>query len=95
VKPIPIRTGAAETKWFVRLLVLLSILALFQAVDAGVHPASPPFQGRWRWFSEALFQIAGPAGLVAPWLVLAFGLALAARMVWRRTPKVPSDRWLR
>ena len=94
MKPIRIRTGAEETRWFVRLLAGLVIFAIAGAINEWVTPSSPPFKGRWAWVIEGVYSLAGPTGLIGLWLVMAISCATTARFVWRHTARVPTDRWL-
>jgi len=94
MKPSRIRSGAEETRWFVRLLVGVSVLAIGGAVFEWLKPSAPPFKGRLAWFVEAVFAITGSTGLVVLWLLAAVALAATARFIWRHTAKVPTDRWL-
>ena len=94
MKPSRIRSGAEETRWFVRLLVGVSVLAIGGAVFEWLKPSAPPFKGRLAWFVEAVFVITGSTGLVVLWLLAAVALAATARFIWRHAAKVPTDRWL-
>lgn len=93
MKSLRLRTGAEETRWFVRLLVGLAFLALCGAALEWLTRSVPPFKGRWAWFVEVVFALTGPTGLIFLWVLLAIVLSLAARFVWRHTPKTPADRW--
>jgi hypothetical protein len=94
MKPVNIRTGAKETRWFVRALVGTAFLAVGGAAHEWLSPSAPPFKGRLSWFTELVFTTAGSTGLILLWMLLALGLALTARFVWRHTAKLPSDSWL-
>ncbi len=94
MNPVRIHSGAQETRWFVRVFVGLALLAIGSAVHEWFAPSSPPFKGRLAWFGESAFALAGSAGLVFLWLLLAVAMLVTARFVWRHTAKVPSDRWL-
>ena len=94
MKPIRIRSGAEETRWFVRLLAGLSVLAIGGAFVELLTPSAPPFRGRYAWIIQAIFALTGSPGLVVLWLLLAVALAVTASFIWRRTAKAPTDRWL-
>lgn len=88
------RTGVQETRWFVRLLAVLGLFAIGGAFNEWFNPSTPPFKGRLAWLIEAIFAFAGTNGLVCLWLLAVAALTAAARFIWRRTPRLPSDRWL-
>ncbi|MFT3959832.1 hypothetical protein [Propionivibrio sp.] len=92
MKPISIHTGVQETRWFVRVLVMLAVLAIIGAVHEWFVPSAPPFKGRWAWVVDIVFVIAGSTGLVFLWLVLAAALLAFARFIRRHTPELPSYR---
>lgn len=94
MKSILLRTGAQETRWFVRLLAAFALIAAGAAVNEWLAPSAPPFTGRLAWVIEGVFALAGTAGLVGLWLLVAVMLTATARFVWRHTAKLPSDRWL-
>lgn len=94
MKPVLIRSGLQETLWFVRVLAALALLAIGGAVREWLTPATPPFRGRWAWFIEAVFSLAGSTGLLLLWVLLAVALAATARFVWRHTSRAPADSWL-
>ena len=94
MKPIRIHSGAQETRWFVRLLAGLSILAIGGAVIEWLAPSVPPFRGRLAWIIEAVFALTGSTGLIVLWLLLAVALAATASFIWHHTARVPTDRWL-
>lgn len=94
MKPVNIRTGVKETQWFVRTLVGAALLAVCGAAYESLRPSTPPFKGRLSWLIELVFAVAGSTGLILLWMLLALGLALTARFVWRHTAKLPSDSWL-
>lgn len=94
MKPTRIRSGAQETRWFVRLLAGLSVLAIGGAVIEWLAPSAAPFRGRLAWIFEGAFALMGSTGLVILWLLLAVAFAATASFIWRHTAKVPTDRWL-
>lgn len=89
MKPIRIRSGAEETRWFVRFLAGLSVLAIGGAVIEHLTPSAPPFRGRLAWIIEAIFTLTGSPGLIVLWLLLAVALAVAASFIWRHTARYP------
>ena len=94
MNPITLRTGAKETRWFVRVLAGFALFAICGAINEWLNPSAPPFKGRLSWVISVVFTLAGPTGLVALWLFGALALAFTARFIWRHTPRVPTDRWL-
>ena len=94
MKPTLLRTGAQETRWFVRLLAGLALFAMSATVNEWLTPSAPPFRGRLAWVIESVFALAGTAGLVGLWLLVAVVLTTTARFVWRHTARLPTDRWL-
>ena len=76
------------------MLVGLALLAVAGGVHEWLKPSAPPFNGRWAWFGEVVFSLAGTIGLVVLWVLLAVALLATARFVWRHTGRVPADRWL-
>jgi hypothetical protein len=42
--------------------------------------------------AELAFALFGAAGIAFLWLLAAGGVILAARFLWRHTPKTPQDR---
>ena len=94
MKPVRIRSGAEETRWVVRVLAGLSVLAIGGALSEWLTPSNPPFRGRLAWIIEAVFALSGSLGLVVLWLLLAGALAIIASFIWRHTAKAPADRWL-
>jgi hypothetical protein len=93
MKPIHIRSGAQETRWFVRLLAGLAVFAIGGAVIEWLTPSYPPFRGRLAWIFEAVFALSSSTGLVVVWLLVAVALAATASFIWRHTAKLPTDRW--
>ena len=94
MKSIRISSEAQETRWFVRLLAGLSVLAIGGAVIEWLVPSAPPFRGRLARITEAVFALTGSPGLIILWLLLAVALAAIASFIWRHTASVPTDRWL-
>lgn len=94
MKPVRIRTGLQETRWFIRALAALAILAAVGAVNEWRTPSAPPFKGRLAWIVEVVFVLAGSTGLVLLWVLLVVTLMSAARFLWRHTARAPSDHWL-
>ncbi|MBK8525148.1 MAG: hypothetical protein IPL58_14600 [Betaproteobacteria bacterium] len=94
MKPVEIKTGAQETRWFVRLLAGLALLTVIGAVREWAEPSLPPFKGRLAWIAELAFALAGSYGIIVLWLFAAIALVLSAKFVWRHTPRVPTDKWL-
>lgn len=89
-----ISNGMESGRWFVRLFVLLAPIAIAIGVAEWLNPSQPPYKGRLAWVANTSVALFGAPGLALLWFVLAVVLVLAARFVWRHTPKVPSDRWL-
>ena len=93
MKSVRLYAGADSTRWAVRLLAVLAGLCVFAAASAVFNLSPPAFKGRMAWAAELVFSAFGEWGLAALWLLLAAALSLTARLVWRHTPKLPSDRW--
>lgn len=94
MKPIPMRTELQEARWFIRILVLLALLAIAGAINEWLTPSAPPFKGRFSWMIEVVLALAGTTGLVGLWLLAAVACAAIARFVWRHTARLPTDRLL-
>jgi hypothetical protein len=82
----------AGARALVRGLVLVASLVAVSGIVAWVSPSPPPYSGRLAWVGEAAYGLLGPAGPALLWLLGAVGLLLAARFIWRHTPKRPTDR---
>jgi len=93
MKPIELENGLAKARWTSRLSLCLSLLAFYAAVSEWRTPSLPPFHGRRAWVAELLFAVAGPYGKFVLYLVIAIALAVTARSIWRRAPRIPGDRW--
>lgn len=89
-----ISSGMESGRWLVRLLVLLAAIAVAIGAAEWFNPSPPPYRGRLAWVADAAVSLGGAAGVALLWFVLGAALVVAARFVWRHTPKVPSDRWL-
>lgn len=82
----------ARTRSLVRGLVLVALAVTVTGIITWLSPSPPPYRGRLAWVGEAAYEIVGPAGPALLWLLGAAGLLLAARFIWRHTPKLPTDR---
>lgn len=94
MKSIRIRSGVEEGRWLVRVLAGLALLAVGFAIYEWFSPSAPPFKGRWFWLFDGIFALASSAGFAFLWAMAAVALVVVARVVWRHTPRVPSDKWL-
>jgi type IV secretory pathway VirB2 component (pilin) len=83
------------SQWTVRISLTLSAVAIALAIRAALNPAAPSGRGLSGLMLSLLAVVAGPYAGAVMWAAIA-GLPLNfARLVWRRAPRVPSDRWWR
>lgn len=88
-----LRSEISVTKWTVRGCIAVSAIAGWLAVHALMNPATPTGRGRSRWVLEFVTILAGDYANALLWSFVAVFALCFARFVWRRTAKVPSDRW--
>ena len=82
----------ARVKSLVRGLLLVAVCLVGWSVVAFDNPPLPPYRGRLAWAAELAFALFGSAGIAFLWILAAAGVLLAARILWRHTPKTPQDR---
>ena len=87
-----ISSGTESGRWLVRLLVLLAVIAVAIGAAEWLNPSPPPYRGRLAWVADVAFSPGGATGLALLWFVAGASLVVAARFVWRHTPRIPSDR---
>jgi hypothetical protein len=81
-----------------RRVVRISILVAIALVGLGIDELTSEQTGLFgRGISgllrELLYTYFGAVGLCALWIVLAVIPLSLARLIWRHTPRAPSDRW--
>lgn len=89
---IPDELGAA--RWTVRLCVGLAGALAALGLYRFMNPPRPPFSGRLGWMTEWAVLVLGPSGPAVVLGLVAIAALATARLVWRHTPKRPTDRWL-
>jgi hypothetical protein len=72
-----------------KLFVGLALVAVSLGVAQYFNPPRPPFHGRYAFFKQALSEYFGAFGPSILWFALAVVLLVAARFVWRHSPKLP------
>lgn len=80
-------------KWTVRICLAVSVIAGVLAVRAALNPSPLTGRGASRLVLEFVSAFAGDYANALLWSFIAVFASCFARFVWRRTAKVPSDRW--
>jgi hypothetical protein len=83
-----------NSKWLVRLLVLVGALLATPGVIIAINGSAPPSTGRAAWVQELLYSTFGVRGPAILWFTISGICLYAARFLWRHTPKRPGDTWL-
>ena len=91
-------SGFSNELRMAKRIVRISILAALVLVGLGVHDfvtahTNPFGQGISGMLREFLYIWFGATGLLALWILLALIPLFVARLIWRHTPRAPSDRW--
>ena len=92
---VPLPSAIEQGKRATRVCLGLALVFGSLAVAEWVNPSVRPFTGRFAFIKEAVVSALGERGIVALWGVAAGSLVLLAAAAWRRTPKTPTDGWLR
>lgn len=87
--------GPHPGRIFVWSAVAFAVVALGLAIDSWLHPLPLPTARPLRWIASAAYELGGRAALSGVWAVVCLAILMAARFVWRHTPKLPTDRWWR
>jgi type IV secretory pathway VirB2 component (pilin) len=84
------------SQWTVRISLTLSAVVIALAIRAALNPApKPSARGLSGLMLSLLAVVAGPYASAVMWAAIAGLLLNFARLVWRRAPRVPSNRWWR
>lgn len=78
----------------VRISILLAMVLIALGInEIGSEQTRSFGRGISGALRELLYAYFGSAGLCFMWVVMATIPLLFARLIWRHTPRVPSDRW--
>jgi hypothetical protein len=92
---ITVPNATHQGRIFTWVLLVVAFLALALAIDAWLNPLPLPRARPLRWIAAAAYERGGRAALSGLWGMVCGAALVAARMVWRHTPKIPTDRWWR
>ena len=90
-----LRSAVQQTRMFVWGSLAFASFWVAVAVNALGDEAPRGRSLFTRLVFAPVFEVGGAAAVAAVYLGLALCGVAAARFVWRRTPKVPADRWWR
>ena len=92
---LAVPSAVSQGKTAVRVCLGFALVVASLALAEWMKPSAPPYTGRYSFIKQALFSLLGERGIAGGWAILALVLVLLAIAAWRRTPKLPTDRWYR
>lgn len=73
--------------------LFVALVALVLAIDSWLHPLPLPSARPLKWLAAAAYELGGRGALSGKWGAICVAALVAARIAWRHTPRIPTDRW--